>query len=130
MKAVKFPDGYASNNGRCVSVNDDRLFGLKSHDCYVLLEQLLPIGIRPHLKNEVCEAIVELSNFFWQLCAKTMTEEIIVELEKGIVLIICKFECIFPPAFFDIMVHSAVHLPREARYGGLVTFRWMYPIKR
>ncbi|XP_060209378.1 uncharacterized protein LOC132636500 [Lycium barbarum] len=37
---------------------------------------------------------------------------------------------IFPPAFFDVMVHLAVHLPREAMYGGPVQYRWMYKIER
>ncbi|KAF5468939.1 hypothetical protein F2P56_013047 [Juglans regia] len=37
---------------------------------------------------------------------------------------------IFPPSFFDIMIHLAVHLPREALLAGPVQFRWMYPIER
>ncbi|KAL6335783.1 hypothetical protein AAG906_039546 [Vitis piasezkii] len=37
------------------------------------------------------------------------------KLEEGIVLILCKLERIFPPAFFDVMVHLMVHLPREAK---------------
>lgn len=78
----------------------------------------------------MCEAIAELSNFFRQLYVKTITEEAIIELEKGIILIFCSLECIFPPTFFDIIVYLAIHLPREAKYGGPVTFRWMYPIKR
>lgn len=45
-------------------------------------------------------------------------------------LILCKLEKIFPPAFFDIMVHLAVHLPREAKLVGPVGYRWMYPIER
>lgn len=51
-------------------------------------------------------------------------------MEKEIVIILCKLERIFPPAFFDVMVHLAVHLPREALLGGPVTYRWMYPIER
>ena len=37
---------------------------------------------------------------------------------------------IFPPAFFDIMMHLPVHLAEEAKLGGPVCFRWMYPIER
>lgn len=33
-------------------------------------------------------------------------------------------------AFFDVIVHLVVHLFCEALLGGLVTFQWMYPIKR
>ncbi|KAM3398130.1 hypothetical protein P3S68_001644 [Capsicum galapagoense] len=37
---------------------------------------------------------------------------------------------IFPLAFFDVMVHLAVHLPREAMYGEPVQYHWMYKIER
>jgi hypothetical protein len=41
-----------------------------------------------------------------------------------------KLEKIFPPAFFDVMVHLAVHLPDEALLRGPVQYGWMYPIER
>src|SRR3954469_8816365 len=37
---------------------------------------------------------------------------------------------IFPPSFFDIMVHLPIHLVNEVRLGGPVQFRWMYPTER
>ena len=37
---------------------------------------------------------------------------------------------IFPPAFFDVMVHLVVHLATEAKIAGPVRYRWMYPIER
>jgi hypothetical protein len=36
----------------------------------------------------------------------------------------------FPPAFFDVMMHLAAHLPDEAFLRGLVHYGWMYPIER
>nr|XP_027187893.1 uncharacterized protein LOC113785496 [Cicer arietinum] len=51
-------------------------------------------------------------------------------MEQNIPIIICKLECIFPPAFFDSMEHLPVHLPLEAKLGGLVQYRWMYPFER
>jgi hypothetical protein len=36
----------------------------------------------------------------------------------------------FPPAFFDVMVHLAVHLPEEARLRGHVHYGWMNPVER
>ena len=42
----------------------------------------------------------------------------------------CKLEMIFPPAFFDIMVHLVIHLYDEAIMGGPVQMRWMYPFER
>ena len=37
---------------------------------------------------------------------------------------------IFPPSFFDIMMHLPMHLASEAKIAGLVQYRWMYPIER
>ncbi|XP_073137370.1 uncharacterized protein [Henckelia pumila] len=41
LKKIKLPDGYSSNIGNCVSLADHKLIGLKSHDCHVLMQQLL-----------------------------------------------------------------------------------------
>ena len=51
-------------------------------------------------------------------------------MQDNIIIILCKLERIFPPAFFDIMVHLTLHLPNEAIMGGPVHFRWMYSIER
>ncbi|XP_026380826.1 uncharacterized protein LOC113275507 [Papaver somniferum] len=130
LKSVKFPDGYAANISRSVNVNEGKISGLKSHDCHVLLQRLLPVGIRPYLKKDLCTPLIELCNFFHDLCAKTLTVAHLDELEKAIPLILCKLERIYPPAFFDVMVHLAVHLPQEAKLVGPVGYSWMYPIER
>lgn len=130
LNSVKFPDGYAANISRNVNITDGKISGLKSHDCHVMLQRLLPVGIRKYLPKDICAALIELSNFFQQLCAKKLVVNDLEKLEKGIVLILCKLERIFPPAFFDIMVHLAVHLPREAILAGPVNARWMYPFER
>ena len=46
------------------------------------------------------------------------------------VLILCKFERIFLPAFFGVMVRLVVHLAAETKIVGLVRYSWMYPIER
>jgi hypothetical protein len=51
-------------------------------------------------------------------------------MKKEIPIILVKLEKIFPPAFFDVMIHLAVHLPDEALLKGLVHYGWMYPIER
>ncbi|XP_062116199.1 uncharacterized protein LOC133830278 [Humulus lupulus] len=130
IKSVKFPDGYAANISRNVNMKDGKLFGLKSHDCDILLQRLLPIGLRPYLKKKVMDAIAELSLFFKKLCARTLYVKDLDELEKGVVLTLCKLDSIFPPAFFDVMIHLMVHLPLEAKLGGPVQMRWMYSIER
>ena len=70
FKEVKVSDGYASNISQCIQVNEQKIFGLKSHDRHVLVQQLLPLAIHRVLYKNVCTAIVELCGFFKQLCLK------------------------------------------------------------
>ncbi|KAI5321240.1 hypothetical protein L3X38_030311 [Prunus dulcis] len=127
---VKFPDGYASNIARCVNVDGGKFTGLKSHDCHVFMQRLLPVGIRHLLPEDVVKPTMLLSRFFSQLTAKTLRRTDMFQLRHDIVQVLCKFEMIFPPAFFTSMMHVMVHLPEEALLAGPVNYRWMYPIER
>ena len=64
------------------------------------------------------------------LCKRVIDREKLLVMEAEIVETLCLFERFFPPSFFDIMVHLTVHVGREARLGGPVQFRWMYPFER
>ncbi|KAL5560927.1 hypothetical protein UlMin_030674 [Ulmus minor] len=130
IRSVKFPDGFASNMSKKVAQNDSRLLGLKSHDCHVIMQRLLPVGCRSLVTKNIWSTIVEFCTFFKQLCASTVNVSDMVEAQKQLVLILCKLERIFPPAFFDIMIHLVLHLPEEAILGGPVHMRWMYPFER
>ncbi|XP_058207294.1 uncharacterized protein LOC131320577 [Rhododendron vialii] len=130
LKSIKYPDGYAANISKCVNTQGGKLSGLKSHDCHVLLQRILPIGMRGYLNKEIGTALFEFGNFYQQLCSRTVKLSDLDKLQENIVIVLCKLEKIFPPAFFDVMVHLAIHLPREVRLGGPVQYRWMYPIER
>ncbi|BBN69943.1 hypothetical protein Prudu_1273S000200 [Prunus dulcis] len=101
-----------------------------SHDCHVFMQRLLPVGIRHLLPEDVVKPIMLLSRFFSQLTAKTLRRTDMFQLRHDIVQVLCKFEMIFPPAFFTSMMHVMVHLPEEALLAGPVNYRWMYPIER
>ena len=64
LKCVKFSNGYASNIGSCMNKLHVRISGMKSHDCHVFLQRLLPIVIRRKLTPEIRITIIEISNFF------------------------------------------------------------------
>ncbi|CAL9005878.1 unnamed protein product [Prunus brigantina] len=125
VSSVKFPDGYASNIARCVNVDGGKFTGLKSHDCHVFMQRLLPVGIRHLLPEDVVKPIMLLSRSFSQLTAKTLRKTDINQLRHDIVQVLCKFEMIFPPAFFTSMIHVMVHLPEEALLAGPVNYHWM-----
>ncbi|XP_050142219.1 uncharacterized protein LOC126618178 [Malus sylvestris] len=129
LSTIRVPDGYSSNLSQCVHVNERKIHGLKSHDCHVLMQQLLPLAIRPVLPKAVTMVLLELSAIFRQLCSKKESEEGFKELSSRIALTLSQLEKIFPPAFFDIMVHLPVHLADEAALAGPVPYRWMYPIE-
>jgi hypothetical protein len=51
-------------------------------------------------------------------------------MKVDIIKILCKMKKIFPPASFDVMIHLALHLLREAELGGPVQGCWIYPFER
>lgn len=130
LRDVKFPDGYAANLTRCINMDGRKVQGLKTHDCHILLQQILPVAMRGLIHKDIYEAIAELGIFFKEICAKTLKVDVLHRLKSEIPIILCKLEKIFPPAFFDVMVHLAVHLPDEALLRGPVQYGWMYPIER
>lgn len=65
---MKVLERYCSNIKNLVSLQDLGLFGLKSHDCHILMQELLPIAIRSVLPKQVRYAITRLCFFFNALC--------------------------------------------------------------
>ncbi|KAK0596884.1 hypothetical protein LWI29_019852 [Acer saccharum] len=123
LKSVKVPDGYASNISRCVRMKEHTIFGLKSHDSHKLMQQLLPLVARRALPKNVVEALIELSNFFRQLCSKVNLTSDLENIQDRIGLTLCHLEKIFPMSFFDVMEHLPIHLAEEALISGPVQFR-------
>lgn len=127
---LKVLDAFSSIISRCVNIQEKKIYGLKSHDHHVLLQEIFPVVICGLFPKQVCEPIIVLGKFFKNLCSKCLTIEDLNVLEAGIPIILCKLEMVFPPAFFDVMVHFPIHLAKEAKLGGLVQYRWMYPFER
>lgn len=130
VKEFKFLDGYVSNMSRCVDMRKMKLFGMKSYDCHVFMQRILPIAFREFLPAHVWKAITELSLFFRDLCSRNISIEDIGRLHTNVPIILCKPERIFPPSFFDSMEHLSDHLGDEARLAGPVQYQWMYPFER
>uniref|UniRef100_A0A0D3AGE7 Uncharacterized protein n=1 Tax=Brassica oleracea var. oleracea TaxID=109376 RepID=A0A0D3AGE7_BRAOL len=53
---VKFPDGYVSNLSRCVE-RGQKFSGMKSHDCHVIMQRLLPFAFVELFPANVHEAL-------------------------------------------------------------------------
>ncbi|XP_021766228.1 uncharacterized protein LOC110730711 [Chenopodium quinoa] len=130
LEGLKLPDGYTSNLSRCIDTKKYKLFGMKSHDCHVLMQRLLPIAFKDLLPVNVWNALTKLSQFFRDICSSFVKIEDMIQLEKNILEILCKLEKIFPPSFFNSIKHLPIHLPYEAKVGGPVQYKWMYPFER
>jgi hypothetical protein len=89
----------------------------------------LAAGLKDIAPKEMYDAIADLGRFFRELCARTLKVKVLERLKVEIVLILCILEKLFPPAFFDVMIHLAVHLPNEAILRGPVHYGWMYPVE-
>ncbi|KAL4038500.1 hypothetical protein IC575_002121 [Cucumis melo] len=130
LSELKVPEGYSSNIQSLVSLTDLKLYGLKSHDHHVLMQQLLFVAIRGILPKHVRLAIIRLCFFFNAICKKTIDTSELKGMQEDVVVTLCLLEKYFPPSFFTIMVHLVVHLVREIEFYGPVHLRWMYPFER
>jgi hypothetical protein len=114
---------------RLVNMEECRLYGMKSHDCHMFMQTLIPLAYRDLLSKEIWDALTEISHFFRDICFNKLNVDHIERFEKNIIEIICKLEMIFPPSFFYSMNYLPEHLSFEAKVGGLVQYRLMYPFE-
>jgi len=103
---------------------------MKSHDCHVFMQTLILLAFRDLLPKGIWDTLTEISHFFRDICSSKLNVEHIERLQTNIVETLYKLEMIFPPSFFDSMEHLPINLPFEAKAGGLVQYRWMYPFER
>ena len=117
LKNLHFPDRHALNISMLVNIKECRLYGMKSHDCHVFIQTLIPLASRDLLPKGIWNALTEISHFFKDICSSKLNVDHIERLETNIVKTLCKLEMIFPPSFFDSMEHLFVHLMFEVKVG-------------
>jgi hypothetical protein len=71
-----------------------------------------------YFNTNLWKIFIVLSYFYRLICAKQVSKVMMQELEKEIMVLVCKMEKIFPPRWFNAMKHLLVHLPWEARVRG------------
>ncbi|XP_071714966.1 uncharacterized protein [Rutidosis leptorrhynchoides] len=130
IKEVKLPDGFGSNFRHKVNKDNTNITNMKSHDCHIMMQRLLPVGVNAFLDETISTPIMQLCAFFKQICARELMVADMLKAQKQLIKLLCTLELIYPPTFFDIMIYLVMHLPEEAIYGGPVYMRWMYPIER
>ena len=68
---------------------------LKSHDCHVLMTQLLPVALRGILPENVRLAIVKLCAFLNEISQKAINPEKLIQLQNDVVQCLVSFEMCF-----------------------------------
>ncbi|KAL4573860.1 hypothetical protein LXL04_020680 [Taraxacum kok-saghyz] len=130
LHGVKVPSGYSSNIKKLVSMDELKLFGMKSHDCHVLMAHMIPIAIRGILPDRIRHTVTKLCLFFNMIHSKVINPEVLDSWQSDIILTLCQLEMYFPPSFFDVMVHLVSHIVHEIKCCGPIFERYMYPFER
>nr|GEY37937.1 hypothetical protein [Tanacetum cinerariifolium] len=130
IKGVKLPDGFGSCFKHKVTDNDTNITGLKSHDCRIMMQRLLPYGLQNYFPDKIKKPIIELCSLFKQICSATLMEDDMLKAQIKVVDILCDLELIYPPSLFDIMIHLVIHLYLETLEGGPICPRWMFPFEK
>ena len=95
---------------------------MKTHDCHVLLQRVLLVILRGLGRPNLYRAVAELGQFFRELSSRNIRIDALERLRDKIPTQLCGLDKIYPPAFFDVMVHLVVHLPDEALLRGPVQY--------
>jgi hypothetical protein len=94
------------------------------------MQTLIPLAFHDLLPKGIWDALTEISHFFRDICSSKLNVDHIERLQMNIVETLYKLEIILPPLFFDSMEYLPIHLLFEAKAGGPVQYRWMYPFER
>ena len=130
LSSVKVPSGYSSNIKGILNLQEKKLTNLKSHDCHVLMTELLPIVLRGILPENVRLSIVKLCAFVNTISQKIIDPVNLTKLQNDVVQCLIGFKLIFPPSFFNIMTHLLVHHVKEIDILGPVFLHNIFPFER
>ncbi|TYK11037.1 transposase [Cucumis melo var. makuwa] len=97
LSELKVPEGYSSNIQSLVSLTDLKLYGLKSHDHHVLMQQLLPVAIRGVNSNGLNSSVIKKnSNVDRALSASSFIRPSKEQLDQAHLYVIQKVNDVLP----------------------------------
>ncbi|KAK1696300.1 hypothetical protein QYE76_012997 [Lolium multiflorum] len=94
LSSMKVPSGFSSNIKGIINMAEKKFQNLKSHDCHVIMTQLLPL--RGLLPENVRVAIVKLCAFLNAISQKVINPEVLPRLQNDVVQCLVSFELVFP----------------------------------
>src|SRR6266542_1098479 len=111
-------------------MKDLKLVGMKSHDCHVMMTQMLPIAIRCIKPDYIKLAVTWLCHFFNAIAHKVIDPAELSALNIEIAETLCLLKMVFPLFLFDIMVHLLGHIVDEIKIPAPLFLYQMYPFER
>ena len=110
LTRIKVSSGYCGKISRFLDTKKKRFSGIRSHDCHVMMTQILPVALRGIMDKHIRDTLISLCNFFDVISRKSISVKQLRRLQEEIVVILNELEMYFPPTFFDVMVHLCVHI--------------------
>jgi hypothetical protein len=130
LTGIKVSSGYCGKISRFLDMKNKRFSGMKSHDCHVMMTQILPVALRGIMDKHVSDTLTGLCNFFDIISRKSISVKRLRRLQEEIVVILNKLQMYFPPVFFDVMVHLCVHIVDDIIDLGPSLMHNMMPFER
>src|SRR3954465_3529358 len=94
LSSIKVPSGFSSNIKGIINMAEKKFQNLKSHDCHMIMTQLLPVALRGLLPENVRLSIVKLCAFLNAISQKVIDPKIIPRLENDLVQCLVSFELV------------------------------------
>jgi hypothetical protein len=99
LNGIKVPFSYSGLIRRYLDSKKQRFSQMKSHDCHVMMTQLLTVALRGIMDDHVRNTLLDLCNFFDVMSRKSISVRHLTRLQEEIISILCELEIYFPPAF-------------------------------
>jgi len=80
VEQSQVPSGYSSNIKGILNMPKKKFTNVKSHDCHVLLTQLLPVALRGILPKNVRLTIVKLCAFLNVISQKLIDPDNLIKM--------------------------------------------------
>jgi hypothetical protein len=84
LSSIKVPSGFSSNIKGIINMTEKKFQNLKSHDCHMIMTQLLPVALRRLLSENVRVPIVKLCTFLDAISHKVINSDILPRLQKDV----------------------------------------------
>ena len=94
LDSIKVPSGFSSNIKDIINVLEKKFLNLKSHDCHMLMMQLLPVALIGILPPHVRLAIVKLCAFLHAISQKAINQVELATLQNDVVQCLVSFELV------------------------------------